>query len=101
MKKIILVVTIVMGLNLGVFAADGKSLSTKCVVCHGANFEKQALGKSLIVKGQKNSDIEMKLTEYKEGKRNAQGMGTIMKGQMASLSKEDIKVLSTYIASLK
>ena len=32
-------------------ATDGATLYKKCAGCHGANGEKKALGKSLVIKG--------------------------------------------------
>jgi cytochrome c553 len=98
MKKYILV--LLLGLS-SLMAADGKTLSNKCVACHGASFEKQALGKSAIVKGQKAEVIEKKLIGYKAGTLNQFGMGAIMKAQTSTLSKEDMKTVSKYIASIK
>lgn len=98
MKKYLLV--LILGVT-SLIAADGKALASKCIACHGGAFEKQALGKSVVVKGQKAEAIEKSLLAYKEGKLNKFGMGPLMRGQTASLSKEDIKILSVYIASLK
>lgn len=97
MKKIIL--GIVFGI-VSLMAADGRALASKCAACHGAEFEKMALGKSAVVNGQSASDIYAKLVAYKEGRRNATGMGALMKGQMASMSNNDIWAIATYIASL-
>ncbi len=85
-------------------AADdnkGKALYAKCAGCHGADGKTKALGKSAVIAGQPAEEIEKKLKEYKAGTRNVAGMGMLMKGQVASLSDEDIKVLAQYIASLK
>jgi len=41
-----------------------------------------------------------KLKEYKEGKRNVSGMGTLMKGQVTGLSEGDILSVSEYISGL-
>ena len=60
-----------------------------------------ALGKSEVIAGQSADDLTKKLTEYKAGTRNVAGMGTLMKGQVASMSDEDIKALATYISNLK
>ena len=97
MKKIIL------GIVLSVtslIAADGRALASKCAACHGAEFEKMALGKSAVVNGQSASDIYAKLLAYKEGRRNTVGMGALMKGQVAAMSNNDIWAVATYIESL-
>ncbi len=85
---------------LSLFASDGEALSTKCVACHGAAFEKSALGKSAVVNGQSASDIYGKLIAYKQGTRNTEGMGALMKGQTASMSNHDLWGVAEYIVSL-
>ena len=79
----------------------GAGLFTKCKSCHGADGKTKALGKSEVIAGQSAEDLTKKLTEYKAGTRNVAGMGTLMKGQVASMSDEDIKALATYISGLK
>ena len=97
MKKIA-VAMLFAGVSL--MAADGKALAGKCAACHGASFEKAALGKSAVVKGQSAAQIETALKGYKAGTLNKNGMGAMMKGQVASMSDADIKALSAYIAGL-
>ena len=79
----------------------GASLFAKCKSCHGADGKTKALGKSEIIAGQSAEDLTKKLTEYKAGTRNVAGMGTLMKGQVAPMSDEDIKALAAYISNLK
>ena len=79
----------------------GAALFAKCKSCHGADGKTKALGKSEVIAGQSADDLTKKLTEYKAGTRNVAGMGTLMKGQVASMSDEDIKALATYISKLK
>lgn len=79
----------------------GKALFAKCAGCHGADGKTKALGKSAIIAGEPADEIEKKLQEYKAGTRNVAGMGMLMKGQVASLSDDEIKALAAYIASLK
>ena len=81
--------------------AKGASLYAKCKSCHGADGKTKALGKSEVIAGQSADDLTKKLTEYKAGTRNVAGMGTLMKGQVASMSDEDIKALAAYISNLK
>jgi cytochrome c len=101
MKNVIIGSMLVLGLSASAFAADGKTLTTKCVACHGTSFEKVALGKAAIVKGQKAETIETSLKGYKAGTLNKNGMGALMKGQVASLSESDIKVVAKYISEIK
>jgi len=98
MKKIALAILFA---GVSLMAADGKALTTKCVACHGANFEKAALNKSGIVKGQKAAAIEASLKAYKAGTQNKAGMGNLMKGQVATMSDADIKTAAAYIAAIK
>ena len=84
-----------------VMAADGAALFAKCAGCHGQNGEKAALGKSAIIKGLDAATVEKDIQGYKAGTLNKHGMGALMKGQVASLSDEDIKALAQYISSLK
>jgi cytochrome c553 len=79
----------------------GKAVYAKCVSCHGPDGKTKALGKSEIIAGQNAADLEKKMQEYKAGTRNVAGMGSLMKGQVAGLSDEDIKAVAEYIANLK
>ena len=99
MKKILLSTLL---LSCFAFAnSDGATIFTKCAGCHGTLAEKDALGKKTVLKGVSSEEIQEKLLGYKEGKLNKFGMGAVMKGQVTSLSDEDIKVVSDYISTLK
>jgi len=98
MKKIALAMLFA---GMSLMAADGKALTAKCAACHGASFEKAALGKSAIVKGQKAAAIEASLKAYKAGTQNKAGMGALMKGQVATMSDADIKAVAAYVAGIK
>ncbi|CAA6799518.1 MAG: Cytochrome C553 (Soluble cytochrome f) [uncultured Sulfurovum sp.] len=78
----------------------GKALYAKCAGCHGADGKTKAMGKAAPVAGQSAADLEAKLAGYKAGTVNAVGMGMLMKGQVASMSDEDIKAVSAYMAGL-
>jgi cytochrome c553 len=78
----------------------GETAYAKCAGCHGKDGKTKALGKSEIIAGQSSADIEAKLTEYKAGTRNVTGMGTLMKGQVASMGDADIKAVSAYISAM-
>ena len=79
----------------------GKKLYVKCAGCHGANGEKHALGKSAVLAGQSASVLANKLKAYRAGTRNIAGMGTVMRGQLASLNERDILALAEYISTFK
>ena len=74
---------------------------TKCTGCHGAQFEKKALGKSAVVKDMTKEDIIKDLQGYKAGTLSKHGMGTLMKGQVATLSDKDIEEMAEEIVNLK
>ncbi|NOZ89685.1 MAG: c-type cytochrome [Epsilonproteobacteria bacterium] len=82
-------------------AADGAALFAKCTSCHGEKAEKQALGKSAVIQGQDAAKTVEQLKGYKAGTLNQHGMGPLMKGQVASMSDDDIKAVADYIAGLK
>ena len=77
----------------------GKALYAKCAACHGADGRTKALGKSEIIAGQSAADLETKIAEYKAGTRDVNGMGAMMKAQVATMSDEDIKAVAEYIAT--
>lgn len=95
MKKLILGTLLVSATSL---MADGASLYKKCAGCHGADADKKALGKSEVIKGWSASKIEKALKEYKAGTRDVNGMGFLMKGQIAPYSDAQIKELAKHIS---
>lgn len=78
----------------------GKAAYAKCAGCHGEDGKTKALGKSAEVAGQSVVDLVAALTEYKAGTRNVSGMGMLMKGQVASMSEDDIQAVSEYMSGL-
>ncbi|MCF6206582.1 MAG: c-type cytochrome [Sulfurovum sp.] len=98
MKKIV-IATLFAGSTL--LMADGAALFAKCAGCHGQKGEKAALGKSAIIGGEDAAKTIELLKGYKAGTLNQHGMGQLMKGQVASMSDEDIKAVAEYIAGLK
>jgi cytochrome c553 len=75
-----------------------KGLFLKCAGCHGQTAEKQALGKSQIIKGWSKDQIVSALKGYKEGTYGG-AMKGVMKSQVLNLSDEDIDALGSYISS--
>jgi len=92
MKKTLLTLSAVALVATSTFAAD----TAVCAGCHGANFEKAALGKSKIVKDLKKDEIITALKGYKDGSYGG-AMKGVMKGQVAKLSDEDIEAIATQI----
>jgi cytochrome c len=81
MKKIVIASIATLALVTAASAAvNGKA----CAACHGANFEKPAMGKSKVVSGMTHAEIEAALLGYK----NTAGFGhSPMKGAMAGQVK--------------
>ncbi|AXX93113.1 cytochrome c [Malaciobacter molluscorum LMG 25693] len=77
----------------------GKQLFLKCSGCHGINGEKEALGKSHIIKGWDKEKVVEALKGYKNGTYGS-AMKGVMKSQVISLSDEEIDQLGEYISSL-
>ena len=79
---------------------NGKIIYKKCAGCHGAAGEKKALGKNAIINNNSEEEIVSFLEAYKRGERNEYTMGSLMRGQVANLTTEDIKSVAAYIKSL-
>ena len=96
MKKIVL--------SAIVLAATAASLSAAsvaaCASCHGASFEKAAMGKSQIVKGWDAAKVEASLKGYKDGTYGGPMKG-VMAGQVKNLTDADIKDIAAQIAAIK
>ena len=96
MKKIVLSAIVV--------AATAASLSAAsiaaCAGCHGAGFEKAALGKSQIIKGWDAAKVEASLNGYKNGTYGGPMKG-VMLGQVKNLTDADIKDIATQISAMK
>ncbi len=99
MRKVILAALAVFAMNV-MAADDGATLFKKCAGCHGANAQKKALGRSEVINAWKSDKIVSALQGYKAGTFGG-AMKGIMKGQVSSLSKEQIKALADYIPTLK
>ncbi len=83
MKKIVLGTLV-----LGVAAFAAVNLGA-CKGCHGANFEKKALGKSKIVKDMTKAEVSASMIGYKDGTYGGPMKG-VMKGQVAKYSNEEL-----------
>ncbi len=84
MKKIILGTLI-----CGVAAFAAVNLGA-CKGCHGANFEKKALGKSKIVSEMTKQEVSDALVGYKNG-TYGKAMKGLMKGQVAKYSEDELR----------
>ena len=92
-KQTIIAITTLGLLTITATAADTKA----CLGCHGANFEKAALGKSKIVKDLSKEEIVKALKGYKDGSYGG-AMKAIMKGQVAKLDDKAIEEMASSIA---
>ena len=79
----------------------GAAAYAKCAGCHGVDGKTKALGKSPVIAGQAKADLITKLNGYKAGTIDVSGMGTLMKGQVASMDDATIDAVSAYISTLK
>ncbi len=60
-----------------------------CTACHGASFEKKALGKSKVVSDMTHAEIATALKGYKDGSYGGPMKG-VMKGQVAKYSDAEL-----------
>ncbi len=81
-------------------SVDAAQLFVKCAGCHGSKGEKHALGQSNIIAGQAKADLIKKIEGYKDGTYGG-AMKGVMKGQVGSLTPEQIDALAGYISTLK
>ncbi len=93
MTKVIKVMAL--GSLLAASALYGASTAA-CAGCHGAKFEKHAMGKSKIVKDMSKEDILAALKGYKAGTYGG-AMKGLMKGQVAALSEADMESIAASI----
>ncbi len=93
MKKIVIASIATLALVTAASAAvNGKA----CAACHGANFEKHAMGKSKIVKDLTHAEIAKALKGYKAGTFGGPMKG-VMKGQVARYSDADLEAFAQTI----
>ncbi|WP_111976774.1 c-type cytochrome [Algibacillus agarilyticus] len=104
MKKIIIALSLLVGLTTHVNAATGnaeagKQKSVTCGACHGAD------GNSMIpanpkLAGQSEAYLVKQLTEFKSAAMGGEGRKSAMMGAMSmSLSEQDILDLAAYFSS--
>jgi cytochrome c len=101
MKKAILAIATLGVVSL--MAADGAAIYKKCAVCHGADGKMVYAGKVPAVTSLTKEQIIQHLNEYKEGTRNAFGMGAVMSAQakLNIKSDADAEAVASYIETLK
>ena len=67
-----------------------------CIACHGAQFEKVAMGVSKVVKEMSKEDIVTALKGYRDGSYGA-SMRALMQGQVSSWDDAKIKAVAEQI----
>lgn len=98
MKKIVCILLSVTAVSL--MAADGEAIyKSKCFSCHGDKASKSALNKSQIIAGWDTAKIIASIGGYRNGEGGA--MKNVMKPIAVALSDDDLKAVSTTIASYK
>ncbi|AWH89509.1 c-type cytochrome [Limnobaculum parvum] len=102
MKKTLLLLSSALLLSFSVQAggdvAAGKTKSTRCASCHGAD-GKISIPTYPNLAGQNEVYLSNALNAYKNGERTG-GMAVVMVGYVRSLSDQDIADLAAYYASL-
>jgi len=93
MKKMIKIIAVGSLLASSTLFAAG---TAGCLGCHGANFEKAAMGKSKIVKDMSKEDIIAALKGYKDGSYGGP-MKAMMTGQVKSLDDAAIEAIAADI----
>ncbi len=93
MKTLVKIVAVAALFSPAIYAAAN---TAACAGCHGANFEKKALGKSKVVKDLTKAEIVKALKGYKDGTYGG-AMKGMMKGQVAKLSDADIEEIATKV----
>ena len=79
---------------------DAKQLYVKCAGCHGQKAERKALNMSQVIQGWDKAKIIEAIKGYQSDTYGG-AMKTVMAGQVATLTNEEIDVLASYISSLK
>lgn len=92
MKKITTAI-IALGATTALMAAVNAGA---CTGCHGKDWSKLALGKSLNVSTMTHADIAASLKGYKDGSYG-RGMKGLMKGQVAKYSDADLDAFAQTI----
>jgi cytochrome c-type protein NapB len=77
-------------------SASAEVNTAVCAGCHGANFEKKAMGVSKVVNTLTKDEIKKALHGYKDGTYGG-SMKTIMKGQAGGLSDAQIEAIANKV----
>ena len=102
MKKIAIVMCSV-GLTLlfGGGSVSGKTLYSKCKMCHGAKGQLRGQGVSAVIQGQPEAVTIKQLKGYRAGILNQYGRGNVMHNMVKNFNDKEIRSLAHYIAGMK
>ncbi|HFC91772.1 MAG TPA: cytochrome c [Leucothrix mucor] len=97
-----LVATLIITVSGTAFAADGAAIYTAkgCAACHGADAKTPIMPAYPKIAGQAKEYTYQQMIDIKSGARN-NGQTAAMKGIIAGVSDDEIKVLSEYLETLK
>ena len=93
MKKLVVASIITLAASSALMAGVNPAA---CKGCHGANWEKKALGKSRVVANLTHDEIATALKGYKAGTYGG-AMKGVMKGQVGKYSVADLEAFSKTI----
>jgi len=74
---------------------------SKCMACHGKFANLKALGTGGQIAGWAKNKLVTILKEYRDGTRDASGMGLLMNGQIKRFSNREIEAVSDYLSNIK
>ena len=94
MKKIVIATAAIAAITS--FASADAVNPAACAACHGAKWEKKALGVSKVVAEMSHADIATALKGYKAGTYGGAMKGT-MKGQVAKYTDEELDAFAQTI----
>jgi cytochrome c len=97
----LLAASLVVMMSSTAFAADGAAtyMAKGCNACHGADAKTPIMPAYPKIAGQSKEYVTQQMTDIKSGARN-NGQTAAMKGIMASVSEDEIKVLAEYLSGL-
>ncbi len=94
--------SIIISLSGTAMAADGAAtyIAKSCSACHGADGKTPIMPAYPKIAGQAKEYTSQQMKDIKSGARN-NGQSVAMKAIMASVSEDEIKILSEYLEGLK
>jgi cytochrome c553 len=85
--------------SLNATAANGDKLYVKCAACHGKFGEFTEFGPA--IKRMSEQEAREALYDYRAGKRNVRGQGSIMRGRVQGYSDTELNALAKHIGQFR